>query len=99
MDDTYAEVGTEVILREHTYQDWHWYINDLDNFGDPDLVRRNWSPEQSQYVGKKARITRVLPGKDWSGCRCCRIDIDEGENTWRVESMVLASEEGLLRDG
>ncbi len=43
MDDTYAEVGVEVILGEHV----------------PRSRGANWNPGQELYVGRKTKITRV----------------------------------------
>ena len=89
MDDTYAEVGTEVIIGRHTHKPWHTPIENRNQ----DVVLY-WRLEKEEYVGKKAKITMVV-GRDWSGCLCCRVDIDHGRNNWRVESMILASEADL----
>ena len=97
MDNTYAEVGVQVILGKHTYKPWHHRIRNLDLYSDPEMmmIRLNWSPIQEEYVGKKAKITKVFGTADFSGCLCCKVDIDHGRNNWRVESMILASEADL----
>ena len=94
MDNTYAEVGVQVILGKHTYKPWHHRIRNLDSYLDPEMIRLNWSPIQEEYVGKKAKIT-AIEHYDSSGCLCCKVDIDHGRNNWRVESMILASEADL----
>lgn len=43
MDETYAEIGTEVILGKHVGRS----------------CGTEWVQEQNQYVGKKTTITRV----------------------------------------
>jgi hypothetical protein len=91
VDDTYAEVGTEVILGKHTHKPWHTPIDTRNQ----DVVLY-WRPEKEEYVGKKAKITKVV-GRDWSGCLCCRVDIAPTSLEFRVESMILASEEEILR--
>jgi hypothetical protein len=91
MDETYAEVGTQVILREHKTEPWHCQIEAYS-----DAVQRNWATGMARYIGKKARITSI-GRRDGAGCLCCRVDVDGGVFAWRVESMILASDEGLLR--
>lgn len=80
MDDTYAEVGTEVILGKHT------------RVGNCCLA---WAEGKECYVGRKTRITMVV-GKDCIGALCCRVQCDYGKYRWRVENMILASDVPLL---
>lgn len=91
MDDTYAEVGAEVILGRHTHKPWHTPVDTSNQ----DVVL-NWMPAKEKYVGKKARIMWVR-GHDLSGCLCCAVDVDGEAWSWRVESMYLASDEVLIR--
>ena len=90
MDDTYAEVGTEVILGAHKTYPWHRIHSSYEN------TQNNWNPEMREFVGKKAKIT-AIEHYDSSGCLCCRVDVDHGRWVWRVQNMILASEEVLLR--
>jgi hypothetical protein len=92
MDDTYAELGTEVILGKHTYKEWHLPMRSTCSSND----RLNWSEGKERFVGQKTKITGIR-GRDFSGCLCCSVVCDSGRFSWRVESMILASEEDLIR--
>jgi hypothetical protein len=80
MDESYAEVGTEVILGKHVHK-----------FGG-----QNWIEAKEAYVGMRTTITRVRGLRDFAGCLCCSVVCDGGEYSWRVESMILASDVPLL---
>ena len=84
MDESYAEVGTEVILGKHVMR----------------RRGKNWTEAMDVYVGVKVKITGLSRGfsehRDLSGCLCCKVDLDHGEHDWRVESMILASDVPLL---
>ena len=80
MDESYAEVGTKVILGKHkrcTRVGTAWCEGDMD-----------------AYVGSEATICAVFKATD--GCMACYIDIDQGEYYWRAEDMILASDVPLL---
>ena len=81
MDESYAEVGAEVILGKHTR--------------DPVGCGINWNPYKDKYVGKKTVITKVR-SRDLSGCLVCSVQCDNESWAWRVENMILASDVPLL---
>ena len=80
MDESYAEIGTHVILGKHKR---------LTNYG------TDWIDERmDEYVGKEAVIRDVFQATD--GCCVCYVDVDEGCYYWRVEDMILATDVPLL---
>jgi hypothetical protein len=84
MDETYAEVGTKVVLGKHIPKPY--LVN-------PGLMNANWCSHMDTLVGKIATITGKS-GKDGSGCLLCCVK--ENNWFWRVENMILASDIPLL---
>jgi hypothetical protein len=81
MDESYAEVGTEVILGKHKRRTIH--------------NGHAWCPDcMDGFVGKKAKITRVT--RDSGGILICFVSRGPENHTWRVEDMILASDVPLL---
>ena len=80
MDDTYAEIGTEVILGKHkreTVCGLRW-CNDCMN----------------PLIGKKTKITQTY--RDDDGLLVCFVMGGVGPHAWRAEDMILASDVPLL---
>jgi hypothetical protein len=48
----------------------------------------------SEYSGKIARITYVLPYWDISGCVVVYVDIDGGDYGWRVRDLDFSVKKG-----
>jgi len=68
------KVGDTVILGKHREID-----------GNP-----NWNPAMDQYVGKTAKITKLVGTEgDSANCYLVRVDIDKGKWCWRVESLAI----------
>lgn len=61
----------------------HDAVNDEDD---------NWCPRMDKYIGKIATIKKVL-GFDPEGYEVARIDLDEGEYSWRTRNMTRATTE------
>ena len=80
MDESYAEVGTEVILGKHIH---------IPGGGS------NWNEEKEAYVGMKTTIIRIK-SRDYADCLCCAVACDKGIWSWRVKNMILASDVPLL---
>ncbi len=69
------QVGDLVVLRRHRSVDGN----------------QNWNPSMDEFVGKKAKITELVgTGGDVAGCFLVRVDLDNGEWVWRVESLTPA---------
>ena len=80
MDESYAEVGTKVILGRHKRRT---------------RVGIAWCEgEMDAYVGSEATICDVFKATD--DCMACYVDIDQGQYYWRAEDMILASDVPLL---
>ena len=48
----------------------------------------NWNPAMDAFVGKRAKITKLIGTEgDSSNCFLVKVDIDGGEWVWRVESL------------
>ena len=85
MDESYAEVGTKVVLGRHVLK------QRLSSPG----TSNNWSDRMDEFVGKTATIDVVF-NKDGCGCLLCKVK--ENNWYWRVENMILASDIPLLTD-
>lgn len=48
----------------------------------------NWSPEMDAFVGRQARVSRLI-GVDDQGCPVVHIDADGGQWFWRVRDMTV----------
>ena len=85
MDNTYAEVGTKVVLVRHVTKPR--LSAGTSGFSD------NWNSGMDRFIGTTATIVRAF-GKDSCGCLLC--NVKENGWYWRVESMILASDVPLL---
>lgn len=47
-----------------------------------------WDPARNAYLGRLARVTS-LAGADWLGCPVVYVDLDQGQNLWRVRDMAV----------
>jgi hypothetical protein len=80
MDESYAEVGTWVILGRHK--------RSVRGFG------TYWDSRMNQYVGRKTKIKHVCAFDD--KIVLCQVACDNGHFLWRAEDMILASDVPLL---
>lgn len=66
------QAGDRVILGRHRFVDGN----------------KNWNPSMDAFVGMSARITELVGTEgDGSECFLVRVDADQGEWVWRVESL------------
>lgn len=85
MDESYAEIGTKVVLGRHVTKQL------LSSRG----TSNNWSNRMDEFVGMVTTITWVW-SKDGCGCLLCKVEGNDWY--WRVENMILASDIPLLTD-
>jgi hypothetical protein len=50
-----------------------------------------WDPAKNVYLGRTARVAG-LASADWLGCPVVYVDIDQGQNLWRVRDMAVVEE-------
>ena len=79
--------STPVIDREGSFS-----VGDIVILGRHGVVNgyTSWITAMDAYVGKTARIMS-LPGRDRAGCEIARVDIDQGQQTWRTRNLLLVA--------
>ena len=80
MDESYAEVGTKVILGKHRHTSRSWWCEMC----------------MARYIGREAIIKNIRTASDKCVVCKVTINGDEVPHLWRAEDMILASDVPLL---